>query len=248
MTLSKVFSGVAVIFVLGFVGRIWLISDPMWGDTDPADLILLFLAGALVGFYPVYWGGLYRQALRNADKYGPFACVWLREREFFRDFECVLTDSDGEIVWIRRMSDTKARKFIEQFMYNYPDSGLIDLVAKPSRGWSQVFPALLYPREVVVDWKYLWTIFRVKRHYPNPNEYELENLSLIKKGAWWRWLFRLTLVWRPRTLSEACSLNVPGLTHESRDAYIDGFGLDTEPRGYEEALQDGRLVEANATY
>lgn len=240
------------IFVVGLAGRLWLISDPAGiGGIDPSMMLLTFLVGVVVGLYPVYWGGSYRQVLRNADKYGPFACVWFRP---FKDetigkdgVEFVLTDSDGEIVWIRRMSQSAAERFTGQFVYEHPDSGVWNFFGAEEH-WRQVFPALLCPREVVRDWKYWRTMFRVRGDVLTPNDFGLRHVSLIKNRAWWTWLFRETLLWRPNTLSEAHLLNVPGLSYESRDAYIGEFGLDKHPRGYEQALTDGRLVKAGSKY
>lgn len=249
-TVRQVWLAVGGIFVLGVLGRLWVIGDPT-GIIDPTMAILTFGVGVVVGLYPVYWGGFYRRVLRNADKYGPFACVWFRP---WKDgvtgkdgVEFVLTDNNGEIVWIRRMSKRAAKRFTGQFVYEHPDSGVWDFFGAEEH-WRQVFPALICPREVVRDWKYWWKTMKYSPAAFTPNGFLLEDVSLIKDRAWWTWLFRETILYRPETLSDALMLNVPGLSYVSRDAYISEFGLDKHPRGYEQALRFGRLVGADAKY
>lgn len=243
---------IVVLFVAGITARIWLIGVSGSHGLDGSLLVLTILSGVLIGWYPVYWGGMYRRVLRNADKYGPFACVWFRpfvDKAIGKDgVEFVLTDSDGEIVWIRRMGQSAARKFTSQFVYEYPNSGVWDFFGAEEH-WRQVFPALLCPREVTPDFKYTWHTWMVTGWAPMQSDYDLAYVTRMSDTSWlWRHTFGSGILWRPETLSEAHVLDVPGLSYESRDVYISEFGLDKHPRGYEQALQDGKLVKANAKY
>lgn len=243
------------VFGLLVAARVLLAGDsgevPAWlGGDDGSFAMLCVGAGALIGIMPVYWGGWFRQVADNVDKYGPFGCVWIRQRDVDGDvgFEFVLTDSAGEIVWIRHMRAKQAVIFSRQFMYGHPDSGMWSLMGAEASGWRQVFPAVLAPRVLQRDWREWWAVARVEGPVRASREPELSALSRPIEGWSWKLLWAGGYPWRSTRFSEAMAIGVPGLTAESIEAYISEFGLDQDPRGYEEALAGGKLVADNAPW
>lgn len=223
--------------------RAWL-----WNHDTGASVVLVAAVSFAAGLYLILFRGAWRRVLKNADRYGPFACVWMRPAPGAGTgkVEYVLTDSDGEIVWIR----TAGKAFSEQFVYEYPGTDIHeDLGIEGDGGWRKVFPALFSPRETVRDWE------RWKHGVPGdegekrrkPNSFRRENVLPVPSRAWQSWILRDTLLFRPRTLSEAMTLAIPGLTPASAEAFILAHGMDTEPSGYAQALET-KTVAPNAPY
>lgn len=123
------------------------------------------------------------RVLRNADKHGPFACVWMRPAPDAGKgkIEYVLTDSESNIVW-RRLDPMR---FAEQFTYEYPETGVQkDLGIEGKGEWRKVFPALPCPRETTRDWKRWRNGGPSALKYRRPNLFSRADVDPIEDRGW----------------------------------------------------------------